>query len=208
MRARYSRKAAFREYLEILGATAIAALFVRSFVFGAYRIQADAMSPALLQGDFVIVSYLSYGFSLPFSRGSRVGARPPGRGDVAILRSPFDERTPLAKRVIALAGDAVRIAKDGRVFVNDAPAAGLAAAYRAEGGEEIGPVIVPPGQVFVLSDNLTAAADPLPWGAVPERNLEGRVAWIWLSLDWENGRMSGARWPLIRWNRIGSAPSP
>jgi len=64
-----------------------------------------------------------------------------------------------------------------------------------------GPVVVPPGHIFVLGDNRDAGDDSRYWGTVPVRHLEGRVIAVWMSFDWLN-RWGGARYPSIRWERV------
>lgn len=71
----------------------------------------------------------------------------------------------------------------------------------ADQADFFGPVVVAPGQIFVLGDNRDSSDDSRYWGTVPASHLEGRVVLIWLSLDWVH-TWGGERWPTVRWDRV------
>jgi signal peptidase I len=72
---------------------------------------------------------------------------------------------------------------------------------QAEKGDSFGPIVVPPGQIFVLGDNRDSSDDSRYWGTVPVTHLEGRVMMVWLSLDWMN-MWGGEALPHLRWDRL------
>jgi len=81
------------------------------------------MEPSLLEGDYIIVSKYSYGFSrhsiplgLPLFSG-RVFGRVPHRGDVVVFKLPRDGHTDYIKRVVGLPGDRVQL-KKGILYLN------------------------------------------------------------------------------------------
>ena len=82
------------------------------------------MKPNLLVGDFIFVSKWSYGYSkhsLPFSLPlipNRIFDSMPERGDVAVFKTPQDNRTDYIKRVIGLPGDKIKII-NGQIIIND-----------------------------------------------------------------------------------------
>lgn len=101
---------------------ALAVLIFRSFIFAPFSIPSESMLPRLWNGDYLVASKWSYGFtrhSLPFSMPlipGRVLADQPERGDVVIFKHPVDG-SDYIKRVIALPGDTVEM-RGGTVFLN------------------------------------------------------------------------------------------
>src|SRR3954464_336838 len=75
------------------------ALVLRVLLFQPFTIPSASMEPALLQGDYIIVSKYSYGwghhstpFSPPIFKG-RILATPPKRGDIIVFKLPRDGHT-------------------------------------------------------------------------------------------------------------------
>ena len=102
------------------------ALFLRVLLFQPFTIPSASMEPTLLQGDYIIVSKFSYGYSrhsVPFSPplfDGRVMERIPQRGDIIVFKLPRDGRTDYIKRLIGLPGDRVQV-KGGALYINGAP---------------------------------------------------------------------------------------
>ena len=102
-----------------------------------------------------------------------------GRGDVVVFDTPpaAVERCEVAgkfvKRVIGLPGDTVRERK-GIVSVDGRQ---LSEPYVAPGqrGGESGTWHVPAGSYFLLGDNRAESCDSRAFGAVPKRDILGRV---------------------------------
>lgn len=72
--------------------------------------------------------------------------------------------------------------------------------------ENFGPVVVPPGHLFMMGDNRDNSGDSRVWGYLPIRNVRGRALFIWLSLDSVNPwlRISDSIViPSIRFHRLG-----
>jgi signal peptidase I, bacterial type len=82
------------------------------------------MKPNLLVGDFIFVSKWSYGYSkhsLPFSIPiipNKIFSKNPERGDVAVFKTPEDNKTDYIKRIIGIPGDKIRII-NGQIIIND-----------------------------------------------------------------------------------------
>jgi signal peptidase I len=218
-----------REYTESLVVAVVVALILRFFVVSAYKIPTGSMVPTLKVGDFIFAYKLPYGLPVPFSGGERLGARLPDRGDVVVFRYPGNESINYVKRVVGLPGDHISI-KNKKLFINeveseyrtiadeviqDLPGKEFYSASqesfsgsthlvihnRTDEADFFGPVVVPPGHIFVMGDNRDSSDDSRYWGAVPLKNLEGRVVVVWMSFDWMN-RWGDGRYPSIRWNRV------
>ena len=226
---RATKKILVREYTESLLVAVILALILRFFVVSAYKIPTGSMAPTLKIGDFIFAYKLPYGVPIPFSSGERLGPAYPERGEVVVFRFPGNETVNYVKRVVGLPGDKIAIKNKilylnnsaavyvtlGADILNDLPGKEYYAAYResfassthsvitnrSERSESFGPVVVPPGHIFVLGDNRDSSDDSRYWGMVPVRNLEGRVFMIWMSFDWSN-RWGEQRLPSIRWDRV------
>jgi signal peptidase I len=102
------------------------ALALRVVLFQPFTIPSASMEPTLLEGDYIIVSKYSYGFSRyslpispPISHG-RLFMHEPKRGDIIVFKLPRDPHMDYIKRLIGLPGDRVQV-RHGTVFVNDKP---------------------------------------------------------------------------------------
>jgi len=99
------------------------ALFLRVLFFQPFTIPSASMEPNLFQGDYIIVSKYSYGYSrhsIPFSPplfSGRILARSPERGDIVVFKLPRDGHTDYVKRVIGLPGDRIQM-KQGLLYLN------------------------------------------------------------------------------------------
>jgi signal peptidase I len=103
--------------------TVLIVLVFRTFIFSPFTIPSESMLPRLENGDYLLASKWSYGFSrysMPFSLPlipGRIFASEPERGDVVIFKAPPGNNTDYIKRVIGLPGDQVRL-RGGQVFLN------------------------------------------------------------------------------------------
>jgi signal peptidase I len=187
------------------------------------------MAPTLKVGDFIFAYKLPFGVPIPFSEGGRWSAALPKRGDVVVFRYPGNESVTYVKRVVGLPGDQVSV-RNRKLVINEAEASykslpeeaisdlpgkeyysafleeipgstHLVIKSRADEADFFGPVVVPPGHIFVLGDNRDSSDDSRYWGTVPVKNLEGRVIMVWMSFDWLN-RWGNERYPSVRWERV------
>ncbi|MBN1305853.1 MAG: signal peptidase I [Anaerolineales bacterium] len=134
------------------------------------RVQVDgtSMRPTLEDGEFILVSKLSYQFGTP------------ERGDIIVFRPliPGDE---LIKRVIGLPGDTITI-EDGRVYVNGLV---LSEPYIAAPPVNVGSWTIPEDHIFVMGDNRNNSQDSRNIGAIPLENVIGKAILIyWPPPEW------------------------
>lgn len=130
-----------REWGDALLFAGIAALIIRQFFFGAYRIPTPSMEKSLLVGDFLIVSKINYGPRTPMSIGIpfigphiphlqlpwvRIpGFEDPERYDAVVFNYPIDDdvisqKQHYIKRLIGMPGDTLSMA-DKQVYINSEP---------------------------------------------------------------------------------------
>lgn len=172
-------------FLRELIETALVVLVVLALVnttTARFRIEGSSMEPSLHDGEYVLISKVSYWFGQP------------RRGDVVVFRFPHDPSRDFIKRVIGLPGETVAI-RDGKVFINGRP---LQEPYiRGPIAYTYGPVTLGPEEYFVLGDNRNASNDSHNWGMLPRSAIIGK-AWL-------------IYWPPQRWGVIanpfeGAAP--
>ena len=183
-------KSTFREYLESILIAAILALFIRTFVFQAFKIPTGSMEPNLLVGDHIVVNKFMFGaggddsWFLPM--------RPIERGDVVVFRAPEQPDEDFIKRVVAVGGDKIEIV-DGVVRVNDEVVDELYAHYSSGCGSrrDYGPFHVPEGHYFCLGDNRDNSRDSRYWGTVPRHLVKGRAVMVYWSYDLPSLRRYG-----------------
>jgi signal peptidase I len=200
-------------------------LILRSFLFEPFKVPTGSLSPSVLPGDFILSNKFAYGLRLPVWGYKLLNISDPKNGDIAIFRTPGDNKTWMVKRVIGIPGDKVSYI-DKKFIVNDKPAQ-----YRLFGqskdtndGVNYWPVevyeedifnikhkifikdndhkqdfhiTVPAGHYFMVGDNRDNSDDSRFWGLVPEANLEGKAILIWFSWDQFD-------WKNFRWSRIGT----
>ena len=220
-------KRALREYAEALIVAILIAVFLRVFIVSAYKIPTSSMSPNLKVGDFIFVNKIIFGFEWPIFTGKKFSFRSPERGDVVVFKCPQEKSVSCVKRVVGLPGDKIQIIKKNLV-VNDEIArykkgkfqsieeqeVGNALLIESVQGkqraiiitsepesESFGPIIVPPEHFFVLGDSRDTSDDSRFWGAIPYSSLQGKVMFVWMSLDWSK-TWQNKGWPRVRWERL------
>ena len=101
----------------------IIAVLIRSILLQPFYIPSSSMEPNLLVGDRLFVTKFTYGYSkhsFPFSPPvfeNRIFTDNPERGDVAVFKTPADNRTDYIKRVIGLPGDTIQFI-NGDLYLN------------------------------------------------------------------------------------------
>src|SRR5438270_6650561 len=114
----------FLETAKTIVYAVLIALVVRTVAYEPFNIPSGSMIPALLVGDYLFVSKVSYGYSrhsLPFGPplfSGRIFFRSPQRGDVAVFKLPTDPSTDYIKRIVGLPGDRLQV-RHGQLYIND-----------------------------------------------------------------------------------------
>jgi len=148
---------------------AAALYFVVTTAIEAVHVVGTSMYPSLHDNDLVLASRLDY------------NVHPPGRGDIVIVKDPYDPAQNFIKRVIGLPGDHVLI-RAGHVYLNSVRLEEpyLSSEWRtttnwpafpdATDGE-----VVPPERYFVLGDNRDHSSDSRLFGYIARDQIEGRA---------------------------------
>src|SRR5262245_8551629 len=120
---------AFSEFWEIVKTllwAAVIAIVIRTFAYEPFNIPSGSMVPTLLEGDYLFVSKMAYGYSkFSFPGGlvpveGRIWEGAPTRGEVVVFRPTREPETDFIKRVIGLPGDRVQV-REGILHINDVP---------------------------------------------------------------------------------------
>lgn len=140
----------------------------------AYRIVSGGMEPTLRLGDSVMADTTYY------------DRRPPARGDLALFVPPTRSEAILVKRIIALENDQIAI-ENKVVYVNgerlDDSWVQRINPRVIDRRDNLGPVRVPQGHVFVLGDSRDHSLDSRFFGPVSNSSLRGRPLYIYWAAD-------------------------
>lgn len=159
------------ELLESAALSLIIILPIRFFIIQPFFVKGQSMEPNFHENDYLIVDELSFKL------------REPQRGEVVVLRSPFDKNYFFIKRIIGLPNETISV-KNGEVWIysEDYPQGKILDEAYLENNEITDgslEVKIGPDQYFVMGDNRRYSYDSRRWGLLNENDLIGRV---WLRL--------------------------
>lgn len=178
-RSQQPAKSFLVELAEVL-LLAAALYLVITFAVQTVHVIGYSMVPTLNNDDYVVASKIDL----------RLGAHLE-RGDIVILRDPFDSSQDFVKRVIGLPGERLRIA-DSHVYIDDRL---LVEPYLANGEPWVTnnnwPVggtpncgsVIPAGYYFVMGDNRNHSSDSRTFGCIRLDQIESRALFRVLPLD-------------------------
>lgn len=140
-------------------------ILIRIFVAEPFLVYGSSMEPNFDTGDYLIVDELTY----------KLGK--PKRGDVVVLRPPFEESTHFIKRIIGLPGESISV--EGKVvtiknkehpegFVLNEP-------YITFQSERVASYKLNQHEYFVMGDNRAVSSDSRIWGPLPDSLIVGRA---------------------------------
>jgi signal peptidase I len=184
------QKSVTRQYAEAIIIAVVLALVIRTFVIQAFKIPSGSMLQTLQIGDHILVNKFLYWFT------------DLQHGDIIVFKYPQDEGRDFIKRIVALPGDKVEI-REKQVYINDTPPSEpyvihLDPVNMESPGlsrDSFGPVVVPPGQLFMMGDNRDYSMDSRFWGFLDMKKVKGKAFIIYWS--WDHERF------MPRWERIG-----
>lgn len=144
-----------------------------------YHLPSASMEPTLERGDHVVAAFDVF------------ESAPPARGDIVLFVSPEDSRSELMKRVVALGGDVIEV-RDKKIYLNGyeieepwAVHADPSTLVRDDSPnryfqrDQLGPVTVPEGHLFVLGDNRDFSRDSRFYGPVSIDSVRGAPLYVY-----------------------------
>ena len=206
------KKSVFREYFESLIVAVILALFVRTWVFQAFKIPTGSMEPNLLVGDHLIVNRIVFAPTVTGVERALLPGRQIQRGDVVVFKFPKDPERDFIKRVMGLPGDQLEL-RQKKLHINGKPIEDSWAHYSAPPSpdgqplgdprlDNYGPITVPAGQYFMMGDNRDNSEDSRYWGFMPASYVKGEALFIYFSAaENSTGWLPGVQWGRLL-NRV------
>jgi signal peptidase I len=147
----------------------VSVLFI-VFLYQPVKVEGTSMMPTLVDQERVFINKFVY-------KLERIH-----RGDVVVFHFPRDVSKSYIKRVIAVAGDRVRI-DDGVVYVNDVR---LSEPYIPEDYWDMRSypeTVVPKNAYFLLGDHRNLSNDSRDFGPVGERFIYGKAVFGYWPFD-------------------------
>ncbi|NLE43780.1 MAG: signal peptidase I [Chloroflexi bacterium] len=136
---------------------------------GRFQVRGSSMEPNLHDGQYLVISKLTYWFQSPT------------RGDVVVFHPPTHMEEDYIKRIIGLPGETVEI-RIGQVWIDGLP---LVEPYITDLGSYSGSWTLATDEYFVLGDNRRNSDDSHRWGVLPRDNIVGK-SWLcyWPPEQW------------------------
>jgi signal peptidase I len=154
-----------KEFFTLVLLVVLVVIPIRVFVVSPFVVDGESMHPTFENLDYLIIDEIIYRFHSP------------ARGDVVVFRYPKDPSIFYIKRVIGLPGETVSI-NHGVVTIttNNGEKISLAEPYIVnEDATYTKDTSLLPGEYFVMGDNRPNSSDSRVWGALPLKNIIGRV---------------------------------
>jgi len=132
----------------------VAAILIRTYIIEGIYPASESMEPTLFKDKYYLLEKVT------------LKIMPVKRGDILVFPSPVRKNHDLIKRVIAVAGDKIEIIKKD-VFLNGVKLEENYAKHTRPNellhGDDLGPLVVPEGDVFVMGDNRDESKDARDW---------------------------------------------
>lgn len=162
------KKGELWEWLRSIIVAVILAFLIRMFVIEIFLVEGNSMYPVLKNNERLIVNKFIYRL------------QEPERDDIVVFRHLFER--DFIKRIAAVEGDLFEI-RGGQIFVN-----GIRIEKPWLPGnkdDNHGPVVVPPGYIFVLGDNRANSMDSRDpaVGFIPLEKIKGRAFFVFWPLS-------------------------
>ncbi|MCE5251929.1 signal peptidase I [bacterium] len=208
-KVQYSGFTKFRkEWIEPVVIAFVLVFIFKTFFFQNFKIPSGSMEDTLLVGDYLFASKFIYGTRIPFTDIRFLRFKKPRQNDIIIFKSPSEPKKDLIKRCVAVGGQSVEV-RDKKVYVDNVlfelPPKGKYIDPRVLPGnfttrDNMGPVTVPEGSLFMMGDNRDDSNDSRFWGFLPMENVKGKALFLYWSWDPDIPFYNIIK--KVRWNRL------
>jgi signal peptidase I len=144
--------------------------FIIVFLYQPVKVEGTSMMPGLTDQERIFINKFVYKLE------------PISRGDVIVFRYPLDPSKSYIKRVVALAGDKVRI-DDGILYVNGHRVRETYVPSDYIDTRTYPETTVPEHAFFVLGDHRNLSNDSRDFGPVPEELIYGKAVFAYWPVD-------------------------
>jgi signal peptidase I len=144
--------------------------FIIVFIYQPVKVEGTSMMPSLEDQERIFVNKFVYRLE------------PIERGDIVVFRYPRDPSKSYIKRVIAMAGDHIRI-DSGQVYVNDEPLEEYYVPPAYTDTRSYPDTVVPDNCYFVLGDHRSMSNDSRDFGPVNEGYIYGKAVFGYWPMD-------------------------
>jgi signal peptidase I len=158
-------------WLRDLLISALASVFIITFLYQPVRVEGTSMLPRLEDSDRLFINKFVYHFTAI------------ERGDVVVFRSPEDMERSFIKRVIALPGDHLRI-DHGRIIVNGKLLHEPYVPMEYRDNNSMAEITVPEDCYFMMGDHRNISYDSRAFGPIQRSLIYGKAVFvIWPKRD-------------------------
>jgi signal peptidase I len=146
------------------------AAFIIIFLYQPVKVEGVSMMPSLEDQERIFVNKFVYRLE------------PIERGDVVVFRYPRDPSKSYIKRVIAVAGDRLRI-DGGQVYVNGEPLDEPYVPPAYTDARSYPEITIPPDWYFVLGDHRSMSSDSREFGPFDQSYIYGKAVFGYWPMD-------------------------
>ncbi|HEX4487749.1 MAG TPA: signal peptidase I [Terriglobales bacterium] len=144
--------------------------FIIVFLYQPVKVEGTSMLPGLEDQERIFINKFVYRWG------------PVERDDIVVFHYPRDPSKSYIKRVIAVAGDRVRI-NEGRVYVNGVALAEPYVPAEYDDFRSYPEITVPTHSYFLLGDHRTSSSDSRDFGPVDQRFIYGKAVFVYWPMD-------------------------
>ena len=174
-------KGLFKDLFTLAFLIVVVVIPIRMFIVSPFVVDGDSMHPTFANLDYLIIDEIIYRF------------KSPARGDVVVFRYPGNPSIFYIKRVIGLPGETISINRGVvEIATENGEKLALAEPYIVNEDATYTKIVsLREDEYFVMGDNRPNSSDSRVWGALPRKNITGRVDLRLLPVQ-ESGFFPGA----------------